>query len=106
MASYYLPVPPEGVGKWQCRVQIGSTFYRFLWKRNKRDGFWRVDFADDRGAALFRSRKICLGSDIFAPFRHMDIPQGTFDVVDTSNSHTEVTFENLGTVTQLRYTDP
>lgn len=105
MATFDIPTPPIGVGKWQTRAEFEGTFFRILYKWNVRNLSWYIDFADDTGTALIRSRRIVLAADIFRPFRHRAIPQGIFSIVDTSGEHREPTLEDLGDRVLFRYTE-
>ena len=105
MATFNIPVPPEGVAKWQVRVDFEGTFYRILYKRNVRNDSWYFDLGDDSGVALVRSRRIVLASDILRDFRHRTIPQGVFSIIDTTGEHKEPTFEDLGERVLFQYTE-
>ena len=105
MATFDVPTPPEGVAKWQVRVELDGTFYRLLYKWNVRDLSWYMDIADDTGTALVRSRRIVLASDILRPFRYKAVPQGTLSIVDTTGEHKEATLEDLGDRVLVRYTE-
>lgn len=103
--TFDIPVPPEGVAKWQVRAEFEGTFFRILYKWNTRNLSWYFDFADDTGVALVRSRRIVLASNLMREFKHRAIPQGTFSVVDTSGAHREPTLEDLGDRVLFRYTE-
>jgi hypothetical protein len=105
MATFDFPTPPIGVAKWPVRVEIEGVFYRFLYKWNNRNQAWYIDIADDSSIAQVRSRIVQLGYDIFKPFKYRTIPQGTFNIVDTSGENREPTKDDLGTRVKIQYTE-
>jgi len=105
MATHIIPTPPVGRFRWMLRREFEGRFYRLLFRWNRRAGFWFVDFGTDRNTALVRSAKMNLRSDILAPYKYRDVPQGILSVVDSSGDNVEPTLADFGTRVVLEYTD-
>ncbi len=105
MAEVRIQTPPPGVYKWLSRQEFDGRFYRMFFRWNVRAGFWYVDFANDTNVAQVRSVRMNLSKDKLAAFKHQDVPQGSFDVIDVTGTGTEPTLESFGSTVNIRYVE-
>ena len=77
-----------------------------MFRYNLRNGFWYIDFANDNNIAQVRSLKMNLGRDKLQAYKYKQVPQGSFDVVDSTGTHTEPKLESFGSTVMLRYPYP
>ena len=105
MAKVIIPTPPAGVYRFLLRRQFDRVFFRILYRWNIRAGAWYLDIANDLNVAQARGVKLNLGKDKFQPYRYKDVPQGQFDIVDSTNTHTEPTLDTFGGIVEVQYTE-
>lgn len=106
MATFTVPTPPNGLFRWRIRIEFEGVFYKILYRYNRRDGFWHMDWADDQGIAIVRSLRLVLNDDILKPYKTaLDLPKGTLFLTDTSGQGRESGKDDLGGRVLLKYTE-
>ncbi len=106
MATLTVPTPPEGRFRWLTRIDFDGVFFKVLFRYNRRDAFWYIDFADDQGVAIVRALRLALSDDILKPYKTaLDLPKGNLFVTDTSGRGRESGRDDLGGRVLLRYTE-
>jgi hypothetical protein len=106
MATFRLPTPPQSSFVFIVRLFIDGIPFRFQYRWNSRNTSWVLDIGGSDGVAIVRNLKMTIGTDILAPHRALEVPQGNLRVVDTAKSGVEPTREEFGGRVLLLYDEP
>lgn len=82
---------------------IEDEEYRFSARWNSRAGQWRMDVFDAEGNAIIRGVAIVLGTYLGRTSTHRLFRNGVFVALDTTQTGTEATLDDLGTRVVVRY---
>lgn len=104
MATVTLPINADRY-HYQFRVDLDATFYRFTIHYNGHDDSWYFDIRDDGDVLLVGGQRLKLITDALAAFKHLAVPQGSLDVIDTQDEDVEPDGDNLGTRVLVQYVE-
>jgi len=85
------------------RYQLEGVFYRFFYLWNRRAGAWYLDMGNDEHVSQVRGVKLNLGIDKLEAFKTKNVPPGSLNIVDSSETHTEPTLESFGSTVLVEY---
>lgn len=105
MATLRLTTPPLGVFRFAYTVTLDGSVFSFFFRWNRRDSSFYLDIGDDNGVAVVRDVRMVLATDVLAPYKSVSVPQGSLNIVDTSNADLEATLEDFGDRVQLQYVE-
>lgn len=109
MATVTLPISTargdEARLHFKFRHELDGVFYRFGYHYNGHFDSWFLDLFDDADIALVAGQRVKLTTDALAQFKHLEIPQGSLQIVDTQSLHQEATQENFGTRVVVQYVE-
>lgn len=109
MATVLLPISTmrgdEGRLHFKFRHELEGVFYRFGYHYNGHFDSWFLDLFDDADEPLVAGQRAKLTTDALAQFKHLAVPPGTLQVVDTHDQHQEPTKDNFGTRTIVQYVE-
>jgi hypothetical protein len=104
MATVTLPLRNDRY-HYQFRISLDDTFYRFEIHYNAHDGSWYFDLRNDGETLLVGGHRIKLHADVLRYHRHLDVPQGTLQVIDTQDDDVEPDAENFGVRVIMQYVE-
>lgn len=91
---------------YRLRIDLDGTFFRFRVRFCQPMESWVIDLLDDGEAPIVTGLRVCLSSDLLAPYRHLaGVPIGRLGCVDTQGKDAEPDRDNFGTRVLLVYVE-
>lgn len=91
--------------KWIRRYVLDGRTYWFNFEQNDRDGFWYLAVGGSERDTQVQGLTLNIGTDKLRPYKYANVPQGSFDVVDSNGGFVEPGYDDMGSRVVLRYTD-
>jgi len=73
--------------------------FKFTW--NTRGEFWTLSIYDTNKVTIIEGVKFVLNYNVFADYKHLNIPQGNLYIIDLTDNMSKIKFEDFNNERQL-----